>query len=140
MRESDKIAINQSTSGQVIETRTAKVHLREDGIIQSDTFPNAEISLGDAIDNTSAGKQISEGIKRPVLVNLGQVKSLSREARIYFGSDEVEKTSSAIALVVSSPIGRVIGNFMMGLNRTPYPTRLFTSEDEAVQWLKGFLK
>ena len=128
------------TVNKVIETRTAKVFLREDGIIQNDILPQAEISLQDAIESTSVGVSLSHGIKRPILVIFGDVKSLSREARAYFSGEEAAKATVAIALVISSHIGRLIGNFMIGLNKTVYPTRLFNTEDQAVVWLKGFLR
>lgn len=122
----------------VIETRTSKTFLRDDGIIQCELLPNTEINLTDAIESVKAGKSISGGRKRPVLVIFGTVKSISREAREYFGGKETTDHTLAIALLISSVTGRVIGNFMIGLNKTLYPTRLFTNEDEAVKWLKGF--
>ena len=124
----------------VIETRTSKTFLREDGIIQSELLPNVEIDLEEAKESVKAGYSVSNGEKRPVLVIFGTVKSLTREARQYFGGQETTEHTSAIALVIGSVASRVIGNFMIGLNKTPYPTRLFTSEDEAVVWLKGFLR
>ncbi len=34
----------------------------------------------------------------------------------------------------------VIGNFFIGFNKSPMPTKLFTSEPEALEWLKEFLR
>lgn len=124
---------------KIIETRTAKTFLREDGIIHCEIIPGSEIELNDAIESVKAGYEVSSGIKRPVLVVFGKVKSLTREARAYFGGEETTRHTSAIALIVSSPVGRIIGNFMIGLNKTLYPTRLFNSEIDAVRWLKEFL-
>ena len=39
-----------------------------------------------------------------------------------------------------SPLTRAIGNFFLGLNKPLMPTRLFTSEEEALAWLKTFVK
>jgi hypothetical protein len=36
-------------------------------------------------------------------------------------------------------MSRVIGNFFIGFSRTNIPTRLFTSEAEAIDWLKTFI-
>jgi hypothetical protein len=47
---------------------------------------------------------------------------------------------SAAALLIGSPLTRAIGNFFMGLNKPLIPTRLFTSETEALAWLKGFVR
>jgi hypothetical protein len=43
---------------------------------------------------------------------------------------------SAFAIIIQSPLSRVIGNFFMGLNKPRVPARLFKSEKEAVKWLK----
>lgn len=45
--------------------------------------------------------------------------------------------TKALALLVTSPISRLIGNFFMRLVNSPYPTRLFTSEQEALIWLEN---
>jgi hypothetical protein len=36
-------------------------------------------------------------------------------------------------------VARAIGNFFMGLNKPLIPTRLFTSEAEALGWLREFV-
>jgi hypothetical protein len=47
---------------------------------------------------------------------------------------------SATALIISSPLSRAIGNFFLGLNRTSMPTRLFTSEADALAWLSEYTR
>ena len=46
----------------------------------------------------------------------------------------------AQAIIVDSPVSRLIGSFFLGLNKPPFPTKLFTSEADAVEWLKGYLQ
>ncbi len=43
------------------------------------------------------------------------------------------------AIIVSSLATRLIGNFFKGLNGQASPTRLFTSEQEALKWLRGLI-
>jgi len=118
-----------------ITTRTAKVWLREDGIIQTViSLPNARESLEDAKANIAAATTLSPGKRRPKLVDMRAVQGIDREARAYYSGG----FATAVALLVGSPVTRVMANFFIGLNKPPVPTRLFTSEDEAVAWLKGF--
>ena len=124
----------------IIETRVARTFLRQDAILQVDTFPSSEFKLSDAVECIKAQAVLANGIRRPLLVNLGKIKSIDRESRAYLGGVEAEKNVNSTALITSSPVGRIIGNFMMGLNKTLYPTRLFTEEQEALEWLRGFLK
>ena len=46
---------------------------------------------------------------------------------------------TAAALLVLSPMARAIGNFFMGLNKAVIPTRIFTSEPLAIEWLQPYL-
>jgi hypothetical protein len=43
-----------------------------------------------------------------------------------------------LALVVTSPLSRVIGNFLLRIQRPQMPASLFNSEESALRWLKGF--
>lgn len=123
-----------------LEMRTQKIWLREDGILQIHSFPGSEQELRDAEENIRAASLLAGGKRRPALVDLRKIKSMSREARLYYAGEETAKVESAAALLVDSAVSRVIGNMFMGLNKPIIPTRLFTSEEEALQWLKGFLE
>ena len=63
---------------------------------------------------------------------------ISKEARDYFANERTASIQRATALLVSSPVSRVIGNFFMGLNKPMSPTRMFTDTAAAIQWLHGF--
>ena len=100
----------------------------------------AEVILADTQENAAAFDKLSEGKKRLVLIDIKEVKSISREARQYYGSEKMTESASATALLVGSPVTRVIGSFFLGLYRPSHPVKLFTSEAEAIKWLKGFVK
>lgn len=123
-----------------IVTRTSRIRLGEDGIVRADIFPGVEQTLEDAKEQVAAVWKVGHGRKRPVLVDMREVKSLSREARVYYANDETARFRSASALLVSSAVTRVLASFFLGLNKPNHPVRLFTSEDEALDWLRGFLE
>lgn len=119
-----------------ITTRTAKISLREDGLIQTVlNLPNGRESLADAQANIAAVTRLSPEKRRPLLVDMRAVDGIEREVRAYYSSVEV---STARALLIESLVGQVIANFFISLNKPTVPTRLFTSEAEAVAWLKDF--
>jgi hypothetical protein len=43
-----------------------------------------------------------------------------------------------VAVVVDSPMSKIIGNIYLGLNKPITPSRLFTDEKDAVEYLKQF--
>jgi hypothetical protein len=98
-----------------------------------------ELELADAQEVIRAVASLCGGVRRPVLVDLRELRSMSRDCRRYFAGPETAKVETAAALLVVSPVARAVGNFFMGLNKPLLPTRLFTSEPEALAWLKGFV-
>lgn len=121
-----------------ITTRTARIWLRADGIIQTVVkVPDGRESVADAQANIAAVTTLSPDKRRPMLVDMRAVQGIEREVRDYYSSVEV---STARALLVASPVGQVIANFFISLSKPRVPTQLFTSEADAVKWLKGFIQ
>lgn len=71
-----------------------------------------------------------------VIIELGKVKGFTKDARAHV-SNETDEPAKALALVASSAISRIIGNFLIGLNKPPIPVKIFTDKDKAIQWLKN---
>lgn len=122
-----------------METRTANIWLRDDGIIHIESTSTGG-SISDVRENFAAVLKEANGEKRPLLIDLSKAKALSRDERKYYASDEAQKVLLAVALLIDSPLSRIMGNFFVGLNKPAYPLQLFTSKTKAVKWLKGFVK
>lgn len=71
-------------------------------------------------------------VLRPVLLVITGVASLSREARAVLSRS---RSASAIAVVGTSAVDRVLANFLLGGEPPPCPVRYFGNEDAAVDWL-----
>ncbi len=99
-------------------------------------LPGAEVTLEDARENVAATARITKGRRRPVLVDLRAIRSQSADARAYFAGPDATQVSLAVALLIGSPLSRAIGNFYLGFNRPAMPTRLFTDERAALEWLR----
>lgn len=113
------------------------VTLRDDGIIDYDYTTNATVDLDVARKAVTAAREL---VSKPVptLVRINRVKEVTRDARMFFAeSEENRQVSSKVALVIGSPLARIIGNFFMGLNKGPFPVQLFTNVDTAIEWLRG---
>jgi len=123
---------------ETVTTRTATIWLRDDGIVQIVIFPNAAEGQADAQTNVATCFRVGGERRRPVLVDVRQMKGFEREARVYYSSEETAQIITALGLLVGSPLSRVLANFFLGLNRVRVPTKLFISEEKAVEWLKGF--
>lgn len=126
---------------EIIFTWGGKIWLGDDGIVRVvSTFPQGKMTLAEAKEVFSAILKVSKGKKRPLFVDIRDIKSADRESREYTASEGVSSVLSAMALLIGSPISKVIGNFFLGLNKPKFPVKIFTSEAEAIRWLKGFIE
>lgn len=122
-----------------VKTKSETMVLDPTGIAKCYVHTDYYLELEDARENLEKVKQLGNGKRVPVLVDIREAKGASQECRAYFASEEAAKIQSACALLVASPLSRLIGNFFIGLNKTKFPTKLFTDEPEAMDWLKQFL-
>jgi hypothetical protein len=123
-----------------VEVCNCLLWLRDDGIVHAKWGPHVQIGLEEARKVIHAISVMCGGKVTPALVDVTQVTAIDRQARLYFAGEETAKVEAAAALLIGSPLTRAIGNFFMGLNKPLIPTRLFTSETEALAWLKGFVR
>lgn len=71
----------------------------------------------------------------PVLVDIRLLSSFERPAR-----ERVQNAVdhfTCVAMLAESAVTRMIANFALGLSPPPYPVRMFTSEAEALSWLRS---
>jgi hypothetical protein len=120
---------------EVYATRTARQWVDQNNIVRMSCLRGVTHTAQDARDNIAA---IPEKQVRPVLVDIRKLKGVSREAREVYRSREANPHLVAVAMVVESPLSRIIGNFFIGLSRVYVPTRLFTSPAEGLEWVSQF--
>jgi hypothetical protein len=125
---------------RAVTTRTQRVWLDDQGILHAEALPGAELTRADAEQTVAVQWELGGQRRRPVLVDLRRIKTMDRGARTYYAGAETARVNDAAALLVGSPLTRVIGNFFMGLNKSLVPTRLFSSEPEAIVWLRDFVE
>lgn len=125
---------------QVYKTTYSSLWLREDGIIHMEPIPDSILNYEGALEEFEIIKKLCGNRKRPVLNILPHVKYADKKGRDFYAkSDEAFHYISAAAIVPKSPVARLIGNFMLGLNKPRYPLKIFNTKEEAVCWLRRFI-
>lgn len=126
-------------SDQSLDTGHASYMLR-DGILVINYKPGLEITLDIAKDIVNDRMKLTEGKSYPGFLDGRGLKSLDKEAREYFSSEEGRKGVSAAALLVGSVYTAFLGNFFLTVTvgKVKIPTKIFTKEDKALQWLQQF--
>ena len=122
-----------------IETSVATISKVEPGIARVIYKVDARVTVAEARENVEAVAKVVDGVHSPVFIDVRPLSTIDRDSRQYFVGDEAGEVTSATALLVDSPISRVIGKFFIGLNPSEWPVRMFSGESEAMVWLEGFL-
>lgn len=121
----------------LIETELSTYWVDDSGILYSVvksvpfTIERMEVNFNEVAEIT--------GNKRVcVLVDLTHAMPVERAARIY-AAGKVMDYYKAMAFVSPSYFNRIIGNAFMAITGSPIPTRQFKTEEEAREWLAGYL-
>ncbi len=123
----------QQPSPHVV-TRTEEIWL-EDGIVRCVVLPTPTHTLADAQANSAAVVQLTGGHRMPMLLDTRASRGVDREARVFYTRPAASDEILALAMLIDSQIGRVLGNFFMRVNQPPFPLRLFTDQSDALAWL-----
>lgn len=126
----------------VIKTDIATAWLRPDSIIWLEPVSENDKPYGLEEMKVFIDSIIELGNGQPSLaiVDVRTYKGMrsDRETRAYGAGKEGARAFKAMAFLVSSPVGRMIGNFFLRVNGPVYPAKLFASEEDAVAWLETF--
>jgi hypothetical protein len=131
--------MNFTEQDKVIEVSKYFTWMGNDGIARTVVKPGAEISLEDSQENTAAIEMFYYGKQFPLIVDARPIKSISKEARDHFSLRNRKSAVNSFAIIIKSPLSRIIGNFFMGLNKPAVPVRLFDNEKDALKWIKQYL-
>ncbi len=110
----------------------------EDGIARTKVKPGSEVVLEDAQANSVVVNGFYIDRKYPLLIDARGIKSITRDARNFFTTNGRKTNTLAFAILIDSSVSKVVGNFFLGINKPAVPTKLFSDEDSAVEWLKKF--
>lgn len=128
--------MNVSPTGErTAVTKTLSLELRDDGIMSVTSLPGSQQTPDDARTNLEVARQITGGMRIPILLDIRNTGTLSREARMVYVGQEGVSTAAALAIVADSAFTRVVGNIFIRLAKTSYPVKLFSSPETALEWL-----
>jgi hypothetical protein len=125
---------------KVVETAIAWNWMGGDRILRVVVKPDVEIGRAEAEESVAVGRGMVGTEPYAMLVDTGSIRRMDRAARDCFTRHGAQDNPAlGVAIVVRTPLARMIGNFFIGFNRPQRPVRLFTACDEAERWLTGLL-
>lgn len=123
-----------------IELSSCIVSLRDDGIFQVNMkVLNREMEEKDVREMTEIIGEMGKGKTYPVLILIEEFNPIQKSASEYAASEEAGKYTKANAIVINSFAVRIGSNFFIKIFKPKRPTKMFNSEEKAVEWLKSLL-
>lgn len=74
-----------------------------------------------------------------LLVDIRQIKGASAAGRKVFAAKE-EPLAEVCALWVKSPLSKLLGNFLLGINKPIFPAAVFKEKEKALAWIEQQIK
>lgn len=108
----------------------------ENGVMYGRYKPHVSIDLAAAKKISNDRISLANNTDYPFMGFLDGLSSASKEARDFFSHGDGIRHMKKLALLTNSPINKMVGNFFLAINKPAVPTRLFTSNEDALNWLK----
>jgi hypothetical protein len=121
-----------------IDLSFATVKLRDDGIVHTHVKIKDAVNVEQAEEMLKAFIEVSDGIKRPHLFTATKFVIIEKEV-MEFMKAEGNQHSIADGFVIHSLPQKIVGNFYLKFFKPSVDTKLFTSEDKALNWLNSYL-
>ena len=123
-----------------VQTSVSSVELADDGLLHWTYRQDVVLTRREAEEEV---RHISELVKAHaqgktrMLVDIRPVRSIDREAMMLFASERFTRQTrtEALGLVTGSSSSQIMGKFYKILFRPKHAVRLFSSKEEARQWL-----
>jgi hypothetical protein len=118
------------------ETATARVMLRDDGVVVTRINAGAAQTLDDARANLAASIAATGGTRRPLLVDISRCLPLQPPVRHYYTGKLLTDAFNSLGLLIeATSFGRMMGNVYLRVARPGVPTQLFARRASAAKWL-----
>lgn len=109
-----------------------------DGVFRMNYKPLELLSIEIARKIVDERVAFKDGVSYPSLFDIREVKSTSKDARDFM-ANEGNDLVIASALLINSSVTKMIGNFFISVSKPKNPTKIFTDEEKATEWLDQYL-
>jgi len=123
--------------GAVFEGPFTSFWFSETGILYARS-KNVPRTLETQKETFALVRKMSGGKKVCMLVDITRLSPMDKATRDHVAK-ELPNYVTAIAAMSNSILGRTLGNLFVALKGMPVPSKFFTDEKAALEWLKQYL-
>ena len=121
----------------MVETKKFNLVLMEPQIIKLTVVDGIELEQQDAIAMIAEEVTLANGNPYAILFDAHISGTISFEAREEFAKSKKRK---AVAIVTNSLANKLLGNFFINFHKPSSSSRIFSTEEAAIEWLRSQLQ
>ena len=135
--EIPKGGLEPSPGAEVVTLSMGWIWLEDDGVLRAKLRPNLHVTAEQMLELLGGYREIGGGRPVAALVDFHNLRRGNNAVRRVMASPESAALHVGAAFLVRSPVGRVLANAFMRLQRPPSPTKAFAIDaiPEALAWL-----
>lgn len=107
--------------------------------LRLDIFGDEEINVNDVNLIAQMCKEKGGGEVLPLLIIVDEYTLPSAEARKFIAQKDSNPYAKAEAYVIKDLSQKIVGNFFLKVDKPARPTKIFSNEQDALEWLKKFI-
>ncbi|EJF54345.1 hypothetical protein SapgrDRAFT_2689 [Saprospira grandis DSM 2844] len=121
-----------------IDLKGGQISYIVDRCLFSISVAPTKISAVEAAEFKTTIRAMAKAQEQPIyaLFDIRKIKGFTKDGRDYFANDPKPMGRSA-AILVGLGISRIVANFMLGMNKPPYPIKAFSNREKALNWLES---
>jgi hypothetical protein len=121
-------------------TSKCRITLLEPNLLENFVLDYAVIELADLLEAKKINQELTKGEPYVAILTFGEMTEVTKEAREQIASHQHKQNTIAKAILVNNIGNRLLGNFYLSVNKPFIKTRLFTTRETALEWLRQELK
>ena len=123
---------------RTILVRNGEVILCSSGFVLAKLKEDNEIELRDAKEMITACEKLAGGDDFVAMLDGGVSLDIGEDAMLYCAKYKNDQWK-AFAIIVRTISERIFANYYLKFKRPARPTKVFTSTDKAIDWLKEYV-
>lgn len=123
-----------------VEYDVLDIYMIHPGIVVSEYKSEFELDIEFAKEVNQQIGILTNGKPMPQLFIACPGLSVSRAVREWGATEEANRYTLSSAVVCDLLSHRIIGNFLIRVQKPPRPTKMFSNQEEAIEWLIGTIE
>jgi hypothetical protein len=121
--------------------RTSTVWFDDEGILYSKPDPDAPVdqSNEDIKEDMEKLRSFVGNRKVCIVGEASKTAQSPRKEQRDFIAAEIESITKAMAIIITSPVSRMIANLFFSFKPPAYPVKMFNTQEEATAWIRQYL-